>query len=270
VKSCILAITLIGYGSAAAALPPPVELAFSAGYVSVSAVDAPVADVLAAWNRTGHTELSGVEYLGARRISIRLTRATESDALRSIIGSPGWYATVSRDGSAASESTFQRISILPAAASAANESAPPESRYTYTHTSDPDADSLAAAQLAMPPARDVPRRPADVDPEAFYHYDPISASDGVEPVVSRQPYRLTLGVEPEVLNTYTPTPEPIEPVVSSSLMPQPRAAEPEVLFSYTPTPELPASSAAVPDLPVVDGFSGMRLPGRVIRYVLGG
>src|SRR5262245_44614020 len=155
-------------GSAASALQvQPVEIAFAAGHVTLSATDAPVADVLAAWTRTGHAEVTGVEYLGARRISIRLTYANEADALRAIIGSPGWYSAVLRESPAPSESTFQRIVIKPdAMAAAASDTAVPETRYSYD--SDPEAGKAAAALAALPATPGVKRRPAGVEPEAFY------------------------------------------------------------------------------------------------------
>jgi len=88
-RSLIFAGALLAAGSGAFGLPvQPVEIAFSAGRVTLSAADAPVADVLAAWARTGHTDLVGAEFLGARRISIRLTNTNEADALATIVGAP--------------------------------------------------------------------------------------------------------------------------------------------------------------------------------------
>jgi len=298
VKSWVLASALIGYGSAAAALPlqqqaqqpAPVEIAFSAGHVSLLASDTPVAELLAAWAREGHVELAGVEYLGARRITLRLTNAAEADALRAIVGSVGWYFTVSRDTPAAAESAFQRIVIRPEAATAASASktVDPERRYSYY--SDPDADAAAMALVAQAAAAPRPAnvRPANVEPEAFYKYDPAVPADAPDPMgilpppgfTTRQPVRLSLGVDPEVLYTYTGAPpEPPEPVISSSIIPPTPALDPEVRYTYDTLPtELPASmlppttdSDGMPVIRVFDGLDNLpRLPGRVIRYVTGG
>jgi hypothetical protein len=175
VKSWVLAVVLMGYGSAAAALPPPVQIAFSAGRVSVAVADAPVADVLAAWARIGNCELTGAEYLGARRMSLHLTNVAEADALRAIVGAASWYSTVVRDTPEALQSTFQRIAVLPAAATAAAGSRAPAPETRYSYSSDPDADAAAMAQFAQLAAPQPPqsaKRPADVEPEAFYRYTP--------------------------------------------------------------------------------------------------
>lgn len=298
-KSWVLAIALLGCGSAAAALPVqqqqpqqplPVEISFSAGRVSLLASDAPVGDLLAAWAREGHAELAGAEYLGTRRITLRLTNAAEADALRAIVGSAGWYFTVGRDAPAASESAFQRIVIRPEAATSASASrnVDPERRYSYY--SDPEADAAAMAMVAQAAAAPKPTnlRPPDVEPESFYQYEPAVPADAPDPMgilpppgfTTRQPLRLSLGVDPEVLYTYTGAPpEPAEPVVSSSIIPPTPALDPEVRYTYDSLPtELPANmvpkpqgDSGLPDIRVFEGLDNLpRLPGRVIRYVTGG
>jgi hypothetical protein len=282
VKPWVLAVVaVIGSGSAAAALQdPPVQVVVSAGRVSVSATDALVADVLTAWARAGDFEVRGADHLGARRISIRLTNSDESATLSAIVGSPGWYTTVARDTPlSASESTFRRIVILPAAAAAARASSAdiPESRYVYA--SDPEADARAAAMFALPPAPDVKRRPPDVLPESFYKYDdpapdPPDALKALltPPEISREPLHPTLGVIPEVLYTYSPTPQPADPGVTSAIIPPTPDLVPEARYTYDPTPEIPAymlpKGLVVPNIPVFEGWTGLRLPGRTIRYVL--
>ena len=282
----VLAIVVMASGSAVSALPgPSVEIAFSAGRVSVSASDAPVVDVLTAWGKAGHAELAGAPYLGARRITLHLTDAAESDALLAIVGSAGWYSTVARDTPSASESIFQRIAILPAAVTAAvgSQSAAPETLHTYSSDAEMDAAAVAAVEAAarIRPDPAMPRRPADVAPEAFYQYSTPDLPEWIqrEPPVNRQPLRLTLGVDPEVLYTYSATTQPVEPLPSSSLfIPDPPALEPEQRYSYEPTPEVPGLTApkrpsgdadGVPEILVFEGFAGLRLPGRVIRYVSG-
>jgi hypothetical protein len=280
-KPWVLAVAVFigSCGAAIARQGAPVQIAFSGGRVSVSAPDAPVADVLAAWARAGHTEVTGAEHLGARRISIRLTNTAEADALRAIIGSPGWSTTVARDTTSAPESTFLRIVILPAAAAAASASSGdiPETRYAYL--SDPEADARAAAMAALPSAPNVKRRPPDVEPEAFYQYsaaapDPPEALKALltPPEISRQPLHPTLGVIPEVLYTYSPTPEPADPGVTSTRIPPTPDLVPEARYTYDPTPEIPAymlpKGLVVPNIPAIEGWAGLQLPGRPIRYVL--
>ena len=279
-KPWILAVVLfIGSNSVSGAQDAPVQIAFSGGRVSLSVADAPVADVLAAWARDGHTQVTGAEHLGPRRISIRLTNTAEADALRAIVGSPAWFRTVARDMAATPESTFERIVILPEAAAAASASSRdiPETRYSYS--SDPEADARAAAMAALPPAPNVKRRPPDVEPEIFYQYS-AAAPEPPEtvkailtpPEISREPLHPTLGVIPEVLYTYSPTPQPADPGVTSSIIPQTPDLVPEARYTYDPTPEIPAymlpRGLVVPNIPVIEGWAGVRLPGRPIRYVL--
>jgi hypothetical protein len=189
----LAALATIGTCGAAFALQPPaLEIAFSAGRVSVSAIDLPVADVLVAWARTGHTDLTGTEYLGARRVE---------------------------------------------------------------------------------------RRPANVDPESFYHYSTAAADppDALKPLltppeISREPLHRTLDVTPEVLYTYSPTPQPAEPSVTSSILPPTPALDPEVRYTYDPIasdmpPYMLSRTNPIPNIPMFEGWTGLRLPGRVIRYV---
>ena len=272
-------IATVGAASSAAQ-PQPVEIAFSAGRVTLSAANAPVADVLTAWARTGHAEVTGAEYLGARRISIRLTDANEAGALQAIIGSPAWYSTVMRESPEASDSIFRRIVILPAALAAAT-AAPPEPEKLYSYSQDPDAEMRAAAQLLTlpPPPPDVKRRPANVEPESFYQYDsvPSVATDlpggSAPPAAPATAKPLPQAAIPEVLYSYTPTPELREPVVASNVIPPTPALVPEAVYTYDPTPAVsaPAQPAelVVPNIPMFEGWIGLRLPGRPIRYVLG-
>ncbi len=270
----VLALVLVGSGGAQSA-PPPVQLSLSGGRISLSAADAPVADVLTRWARAGHAQLLGVEYVGARRITIRLAGASEADALSAIVGAPNWYTTVARNTPAASESTFERITILPAAAAAAGtEQAPPEARFAYGDNPERDAAALAhiaeAAAVPQPPG---PRRPPDVEPEAFYTYGSTLETEATAELAltpSRQPLHPIAANEPETVYTYASTTPVIDPIVSSNLRPEPPALEPEQRFVYASTTPAPTTNAdGIPDLPVMAGFAGLqRLPGRAYHYVI--
>jgi hypothetical protein len=266
-------------GGATYALPPPVEVSFAAGRVTVSAADAPVADVLAEWARKGGSEIVGAENLGGRRISIRLMNTPEADALRAIVGSPGWFRTDAREAPGSAESAFTRIVILPEARTARGDDAlTPERRYKYYE--DPDAAAGAAALMSLPsdPRPAGPRPPGD--PETIYVYAPATTSIPDDPRMvpppaseNRQPLFPTSVRDPETIYEYSPTPQPPEPVTSSTAIPAP-LPDPETRFEYAPATldaiVLP-SAGGIPNLPVFNGFEGLtRLPGRTIRYVIGG
>jgi hypothetical protein len=271
----VLALVLMGSGGAQSALPP-VQLTLSGGRISLSASDARVADVVTRWAQEGHAQLAGVEYLGARRITIRLSSTSEADALKAIVGSPNWYTTVARDTPAASESTFERITILPAAAAAAGglDQVPPEARFAYGDNSDRDAAALAHIAQAVPaPQTPAARRPPDVEPEAFYTYGATLETEATADLAltpSRQPLHPIAPNDPETVYTYASTTAVTDPIVSSNLKPETPALEPEQRFTYSSTTPAPTTSVdGIPDLPVMTGFAGLqRLPGHAYHYVI--
>jgi len=110
-----------------------------------------------------------------------------------------------------------------------------------------------------------------LEPEAFYHYDAELPNANGEATLTTAPGQpLPQAAVPEEVYSYTATPEPREPVVASNVIPPPPTVEPEVRFAYTPTPEPPSlvpRELVVPSLPMFEGWTGLRLPGRVIRYI---
>jgi hypothetical protein len=76
-----------------------------------------------------------------------------------------------------------------------------------------------------------------------------------------------------VIYSYWSPPEPAEPVVASAIIPPTPELVPEARYTYDTIAEGPVSTGpaglVVPNLPVFEGWVGLRLPGRVIRYVSG-
>jgi hypothetical protein len=170
-----LSLWLAG-GGATYALPPPVEVSFAAGRVTVSAADAPVADVLAEWSRKGGAEIVGVREPGR---PAHQHPPHEHARCRCPSGPswvrPGWFRTDARDSPASTESAFARIIILPEARTARGDDAStPERRYKYFE--DPAAAAGAAALMSLPsdPRPAGPRPPGD--PESIYVYAPATTS----------------------------------------------------------------------------------------------
>src|SRR5262249_15632447 len=160
-------------------------------------------------------------------------------------------------------------------AASASDADVPERRYSYDPV--PDTGAYAAVLAAMTPPRDVKRRPPDVEPESFYQYD-AAVPAGTDLPGNSVARNLETdppppqGAIPELIYSYTPTPEPAEPTVSSAIIPPTPELVPEARFTYTP-PEgllMRTTDAVVPNIPTIVGWTGLRMPGRVVRYALGG
>jgi len=173
------------------------------------------------------------------------------------------------------DSTFLRIVIQPSAMAAANASTLPQPESRYTYSSDPGAEARAATLFAQR-STSVDQRPAHVDPESFYSYDAIALNAGAPPAASPPSAQMLAAqplpqiAAPEEIYSYSPTPDMPEPFTGAAGVSTAPGPEPEARFSYDPTPAEPAYMRAaglvVPSIPVFDGFAGLRMPGRMIRY----
>jgi hypothetical protein len=269
-RTSLLGLLLCACGSVAFALPQAaVEVAFLQGRVTISASDAPVADVLRAWAAAGHTELTGAEYLGTRRITLRLSGAPEETALAAIVGSASWYRAARRDYVAASESILGRIDILPAAASAgaSASAATPEQRYEYVSTPLTDDVAAAVAQRSTAPAPPTPQQ----YPEAVYEYTSPAMSPEVLKMipgagaVSQQPANQagTDAPVPERIYEYTATPDTFERTIPPAQPSSPLTSTepPERRFAYV-TPD--RQIYVFPDIQVIDGLGDGPMPGEPV------
>jgi hypothetical protein len=270
-RTSLLGLLICACGSVAVALPQAsVEIAFVQGRVTISASDAPVADVLRAWAEVGHTEVMGVEYLGSRRITLRVSGAFEETALAAIVGSSSWYKAARRDYVSASESTLRRIDILPAAAAAASSAnaATPEQRYEYVSTPLTDDMAAAVAQRQASPAPPTPQQ----YPEAVYDYVSPTISPEVLKLIPgagavTQPPVNPMGTEspvPERIYQYAATPDTLAlPISTQPSRPVTTSEPPERRFAYI-SPRI--EPYLLPELEVIEGLGDGPMPGEpVIR-----
>ena len=171
-KIMITAVTVVALASqcAAAQAQAPVQIAFDGGRVTLSAAEAPVADVLAEWARVGGTKVSGAERLPRRTVTVNLVAADEATALEAIVGTVNGLLASERSTIAAGESRFERIVVV-----AANGAAPvarpspaapvdaaiPESRFVYpvpADAGDPGDPGSLASMIAAGTRQPDPRR----------------------------------------------------------------------------------------------------------------
>ena len=91
-----------------------IRMAIEGGRVTLSAIEAPLADVLAAWSRVGGTRFVGAERIGRQPVSLRLVEADEAEALRLLLRAAAGYVAAPRRAGAAGAARYDRVTILAA------------------------------------------------------------------------------------------------------------------------------------------------------------
>ena len=91
-----------------------IRMAIDGGRVTLSAIEAPLADVLAEWSRVGGTRFVGAETLSRETVTLRLVEADEADALRLLLRSAGGYVAAPRRAGMAGAARYDRVTILAA------------------------------------------------------------------------------------------------------------------------------------------------------------
>lgn len=110
----ILVLLLPGVAAAG-----PVTVRFEGGYVTLSATNAPVRDVLAEWARHGQTRFVNAEKVPGGAVTLELVHVPEKQALEVLLRSASGYVAAPRTSMAGGLSSFDRIVVMPAS------SAPP-------------------------------------------------------------------------------------------------------------------------------------------------
>lgn len=101
--------------SLAGTAPAPAELTieFRTGLVTISAVDAPVSQILTEWSRVGGTEIVNADSVAGPPITLQLRDVAEHEVLDLLLRSVGGYVARLRPIESPGSSQFDRIMILP-------------------------------------------------------------------------------------------------------------------------------------------------------------
>jgi hypothetical protein len=110
----LAACTWLALGSQAFA---DVTISIHDGLVSLSAKDATVRQILTEWARVGRTRIVNVERIAGAPITIELTNVPEQEALDLLMRSLSGYLVAPRAPIVSDASQFDKIIVLPAAAS---------------------------------------------------------------------------------------------------------------------------------------------------------
>ena len=107
---------LVALAAGVPAAAGPVTLAIQDGRVSLAAQDATLAQVLAEWERVGHTRIVNRELLPPVLVTLSLTSVPETEALAILLRTVSGYVAVRRTTELAGASVFNRIVITSNAA----------------------------------------------------------------------------------------------------------------------------------------------------------
>ena len=89
-----------------------IRMAIDGGRVTLSATEAPLADVLAEWSRVGGTRFVGAETLSRETVTLRLVDADEADAIRLLLRAAAGYVAAPRRTGVAGAARYDRVTIL--------------------------------------------------------------------------------------------------------------------------------------------------------------
>jgi hypothetical protein len=114
-RACLIGLLMLAPGVAAAGT---VTVRFEGGFVTVSAQNAPVRDILNEWARQGQTKVVNVEKIPGGLVTLELKHVPEKQALEVLLRSVSGYVAAPRQLGAAGPSAYDRILIMAASAPA--------------------------------------------------------------------------------------------------------------------------------------------------------
>ncbi len=123
-----------------------IRMAIDGGRVTLSAIEAPLADVLAEWSRVGGTRFVGAETLSRETVTLRLVDADEADALRLLLRAAAGYVAAPRRAGAAGAARYDRVTIL----AARRTPAPAPNNAARAPANETDAGGTPAGSGAVP------------------------------------------------------------------------------------------------------------------------
>jgi hypothetical protein len=147
----------------AVAAPDAVIVTIRDGRASVTARNATVKDVLAAWSRAGGTTILNIEALGDSRLTVQLIDVPEEQALEVILRPASGYVARQRASMGDGESRFDRVMIVGRQAVPASKPAPAPIPEPIPSGSQPP---VAIGRLIGPDGAPVPDDQQDAPPPA--------------------------------------------------------------------------------------------------------
>jgi hypothetical protein len=112
-KYLAAAVVLAGL-AASPARADVLQLSFDNGYVTISANNAPVREILAEWARRGQTRIVNGDRLTST-VTLELPHVPEKQALETLLRSAGGYMAAARPAATQGLSQFDRIIVMPTA-----------------------------------------------------------------------------------------------------------------------------------------------------------
>jgi hypothetical protein len=122
-KVLVLAV-LLSLGSAWSAAAGDLRMEFQDGYVTLSAHDVPVRQILAEWARRGQTKITNGEKVLGTPVTLELKRVPEKQALEIVLHSVAGYLAAPRSAMLVGASAFDRIVVMPTSSAAPAASGP--------------------------------------------------------------------------------------------------------------------------------------------------
>ena len=184
-KHLAAAVVLVGL-----AAPPAgadvLQLSFDNGYVTLTANNAPVREILAEWSRRGQTHIINGDRLNST-VTLELPHVPEKQALETLLRSAGGYMTAARSAPVQGLSRFDRIIVMPTApGNPVRATAPPQPQ--------PQVPPPVADPGAMVDDQDDPVQPPGMPPPGYPHPDqPANAQPPAMPAPMPMP---TPGIQP--------------------------------------------------------------------------
>lgn len=157
-SAALVAGTCVAAASPASA---QVSLTIDDGYVTLSAKDATVRQILAEWGRVGKTRVINGDRITGAALTLQLIKVPEAEALEILLRSVSGYLAAPRAIELGNASRFDRILVMPtstpprAAASSPGNSAPVAPSFQPPQMPD-DVD--VEDQVMQPPPGGVPSR----------------------------------------------------------------------------------------------------------------
>jgi hypothetical protein len=178
-KHLAAAVVLVGL----AALPAGadvLQLSFDNGYVTLTANNAPVREILAEWGRRGQTKIVNGDRLNST-VTLELPHVPEKQALETLLRSAGGYLTAARPAPVQGLSRFDRIIVMPTApGNPVRAAAPPPPQ--------PQVPQPVADPGAMVDDQDHPVQPPGMTPPGYPHPDqPANAQPPTMPAPMPMP-----------------------------------------------------------------------------------